>query len=193
MSESRAPVPEILLTSSTFLLQDTHDKRSQLFQLLILEHCKLQKRIADQVAVSKRQEELHQAEVERLKEEAARCAKLFDVLKQDLEQATQDKAKAEKKRDDAVAALSVHAQNDQKLKQICEDNEAKTKKAEAELAHFKAQSAEWLSELILLNQEMDSKSSESKFSLPPSSQLAFCWVDANINLARVQRSSLGIA
>ena len=80
---------------------------------------------------------MHQAEVDRLKEDAARRAKLYDVLKKDLEQATQEKAKAEKQRDDAVAALTVRAQNDQKLKQICEDHEAKSKKAEAELADFK--------------------------------------------------------
>ena len=165
LSESQAPVPEILLTSSPFLLQETHDKRSRLFQLLVLEHCKLQKQIADQEARSKRQEELHQAEVERLKEDTARHAKLHDVLKKDLEQATQEKTKVEKQRDDAVAALSLRAQNDQKLKQLCKDNEEKTQKAETELAQFKAQSAEWLSQLILLNQEMNSKLSKSICSL----------------------------
>ena len=142
-------------------MQETHDKRNRLFQLLVLEHCKLQKQIADQEAESKRQAELHQAEVERLKEEATRRAKLFDVLKKDLEQAAQEKDKAEKQHDGVVAALSLRAQNDQKLKQLCKDNEAKTQKAEAELAQFKAQSAEWLSQLILLNQETDSKLSES--------------------------------
>ena len=149
------------------MLQETHDKRSRLFQLFVLEHCKLQKQIADQEAGSKRQEELHQAEVERLKEEANRRAKPFDVLKKDLEQATLEKAKAEKQRDDTVAVLTLRAQNDKKLKQLCEDNAAKTQKDEAELAHFKAQSAEWLSELILLNQEMDSKLSESISFLYP--------------------------
>ena len=71
----------------------------------------------------KRKEELHEAKVERLKEDASRHATLFDVVKKDLEQALLDKAKAKKQRDDALAALSVRAQNDQKLKQICEDNE----------------------------------------------------------------------
>ena len=60
----------------------------------------------------KRQEETHQAEVDQLKEDAARRATLFEVLKKNLEQALLEKAKAEKQRDDAVAALSVRAQND---------------------------------------------------------------------------------
>ena len=68
-----------------------------------------------------------------------------------------EKAKADKQCDDTVTALSQRAQNDKKLKQLCNENEAKTKKAESELADFKAQSAEWLKQLILLNQEMDSK------------------------------------
>ena len=106
--------------------------------------------------------------MDRLKEEATRRAKLFDVLKKDLEQATQDKAKAEKQRDDAVAALSVRAQNDQKLKQICEDNEAKSKKAEAELAAYKKETAKWLSELSLLNRSLDRKLSESISSVSSS-------------------------
>ena len=59
LSESQAPVPEILLTSSPFLLQETHDKRSRLFKLLVLEHCKLQKQIADVEAESKKKDELH--------------------------------------------------------------------------------------------------------------------------------------
>ena len=85
LSESRAPVPKILLTSSIFLLQETHDKRSRLFQLLVLEHCKLQKQIADQEAGSKKQEELRQAKVERLKKDIDRRAQLYEVPKKDLE------------------------------------------------------------------------------------------------------------
>ena len=128
--------------------------------------------------------------MERLKEDAARRAKLYDVLKKDLEQAMQDKAKAEKLRDDAVAVLTVRTQNDQKLKQICKDNEAKSKRAEAEMAAYKTESAKWLSELTLLNRDMDRKLSESS---PSSSRFSFSWVNANINLVRVQRSLLGIA
>ena len=79
------------------------------------------------------------------------------MLKKDLEEAILEKAKADKQRDDAKNALSLHAQNNQKLKQLCDENDAKTKKAESELAEFKGQSAEWLKQLILLNQEMDSK------------------------------------
>ena len=119
----------------------------------------------------KRKEELHQAEVDRLKENAARRATLFDVVKKDLEQALQDKAKAEKQRDDALTALSVRAQNDQKLNQICEDNEAKSKKAEAELAAYQKESAKWLSELNLLNRALDRKLAESVSFLLHSSLL----------------------
>ena len=121
----------------------------------------MQKQIADQEAGSKKQEELRQAEVERLKEDIDRRAQLHEVLKKDLEQTIQEKIKAEKQRDEALAALSQRAQNDKKLKQLCDDNDAKAKKAESELADFKGQSAEWLKQLILLNQEMDSKLSES--------------------------------
>ena len=95
------------------------------------------------------------------------------MLKKDLEQATQEKAKAEKQCDDAVAALTLHAQNDKKLKQLCNDNEAKSKKAEVELADFKKQSAQWLSEMTLLNRDMDRKLSEFCSSLPSSSRFAF--------------------
>ena len=84
-----------------------------------------------------------------------------------------DKAKGEKQHDDVLSALFVHAQNDQKLKQICEDHEAKSKKAEAELADFKKQSAKWLSELNLLNRDMDRKLVESAYSFSPFSRLAF--------------------
>ena len=59
----------------------------------------------------------------------------------------------------------MRAQNGQKLKQICEDNEAKAKKAEAELAAHKKESAKWLSELNLLNRTMDRKLAESVSSL----------------------------
>ena len=79
------------------------------------------------------------------------------MLKKDLERAILEKTKADKQHNDAVTALSQRAQNDQKLKQLCDENDAKNKKAEDELAEFKAQSSEWLKQLILLNQEMDSK------------------------------------
>ena len=112
----------------------------------------------------KKKEELHQAEMDRLKEDAARRATLFEVVKKDLEQAMQDKAKAEKQRDDALAALSVRAQNDQKLKQICEDHEA---------VAYKKESAKWLSELNLLDRNLDCELAEPISSLSSSSRFAF--------------------
>ena len=144
LSESRAPVPEIPLTFSSFVLQETHDKCSRLFTLLVLERVKLQKQIADAEAESQRKEEQHQVEVKRLKEDLDRRAQLHEVLKKDLEETILEKTKADKQRDDAKNALSMRAQNDQKLKQLCEENDAKTKKAESELAEFKSQSAKWL-------------------------------------------------
>ena len=91
---------------------------------------------------------------------------MFEVVQKDLEQAMQDKAKAEMLRDDALAALTVRAQNDQKIKQICKDHEAKSKKAEAELVAHKNESAKWLSELNLLNRALDRKLAESVSFLP---------------------------
>ena len=111
--------------------------------------------------------------MDRLKEDASLRATLFDVLKKDFEQALQEKAKAEKQHDDALTALSVRAQNDQKLKLICKDNEAKSKNAEAELVADKKQSAKWLSKLNLLNRTLDSKLAEYVSSLSSSSRFAF--------------------
>ena len=69
------------------------------------------------------------------------------------------KSEADKWRDIATNALKKRAQNDQKLKTMCDENDAKTKKAESELAEFKSQSAEWLETLTFLNREMERKSS----------------------------------
>ena len=90
------------------------------------------------------------------------------------------KSKAEKQRDAAQTALKERAQNDQKLKTIYDENDAKTKKAESDLAEFKAQSAEWLNKLTLLNREMDRKSirialiTESRFPGCALTMLASC-------------------
>ena len=105
--------------------------------------------------------------------DASRRATLFDVLKKDLEQALQGKATAEKQRDDLKSAMSKRAQDDQKLKQMCIDNEEKANKAEAELVAYKKQSAKWLSELNLLNRNLDRKLAESVSSLSSSSRFAF--------------------
>ena len=145
------------LARVTFL-QETHDKRSQLFKLLVLEHLKLKNQIFDAEAESQKREEQHAAEVQRLQEDIDRRAKLQELLKNDFEGALLEKSKAEKLRDTAQTALKERAQNDQKLKTICDENDAKTKKAEYELAEFKSQSTGWLDKLTLLNHEMDRKS-----------------------------------
>ena len=118
---------------------------------------KLKKQIADAEAESKRQEEQYLAEVKRLQDDIERRATLHKVLKKDLEGVLLEKAKVDKQLNEAKNALSDRAANDQKLKAICDENDAKTKKAESELAELKAQSAEWLKRLASLNREMDRK------------------------------------
>ena len=100
--------------------------------MLVLQQLSLQQNLDDQEAEMKRKDELHQAKVDWLKEDASRRATLFDVLKKDLEQALQGKATAEKQEDDLESAMSKRAQDDQKLKQMCLDNKEKANKAEAE-------------------------------------------------------------
>ena len=161
-------------------MQVTHDKRSQLFKLLVLEHVKLKKQISDAEAESQKKEEWHEAEVKRLQDDIERRATLHEILKKDLEAALLAKSEADKQHDAAKTALKERAQNDQKLKTICDEIEAKTKKAESDLAEFKAQSAEWLKKLALLNREMDRKSiritliTESRFPGCTLTMLASC-------------------
>ena len=119
-------------------MQETHDKRSQLFKLLVLEHLKLKNQISDAEAESQNRGERHAAEVQRLQEDIDRRAKLHEIMKKDLEGAFQARAEAEKQRDIATTTLKDCAQIDQKLKSICDENDAKTKKAESELAEFKS-------------------------------------------------------
>ena len=67
------------------------------------------------------------------------------------------KSKADKQLETAQNALKERALNDQKLKAKCEEDDAKRKKAESELAEFKSQSIEWLLKLQLLDREMTHK------------------------------------
>ena len=135
-------------------MQETHDKRSQLFKLLVLEHLKLKNQLSDAEAESQKKEERHEAEVQRLQEDIERRAKLHEILKKDLEEALSARGEAEKQRDIATTALKDRAQNDRKLKAKCEEDDANRKKAESELAEYKSQSIEWLSKLKLINREM---------------------------------------
>ena len=138
-------------------MQETHDKRSQLFKLLVLEHVKLKNQLSSAEAGFEKKEELCEAEIKRLQEDVDRHAKLHEILKKDLEEALLAKAEADKQRDIATAALKDRAHNDQKIKAKCEEDDAKRKKAESELAEFKSQSIEWLHKLQLLNREMTRK------------------------------------
>ena len=135
-------------------MQETHDKRSQLFKLLILEHLKLKNQLSDAEAEFEKREEQHAAEVERLKDDLDRRAQLHEIPKKDLEGALLARAEAEKQRDIATTALKDRAQNDKKLKAKCEEDDTKRKKAESELTELKSQSIEWLNQLKLINREM---------------------------------------
>ena len=139
-------------------MQETHDKHSQLFKLLVLEHLKLKNQLSD--AESEKREKQHAAEVERLQEQIDRGAKLQKLLKNKLESALLEQSKSDKQLDTAQNALKERALNDQKLKAKCEENDAKTQKAESKLAEFKSQSIEWLHKLQLLNREMNRKSTQ---------------------------------
>ena len=64
--ETRTPVPKIVLTLPGLLLQETHDKRSQLFKLLILEHLKLKDQLSAAETEFQKKEEWREAEIKRL-------------------------------------------------------------------------------------------------------------------------------
>ena len=68
-----------------------------------------------------------------------------------------EKSKADKQLETTQNALKERTLNDQKLKTKCEEDDAKRKKAESELAEFKSQSIEWLNKLKLINCEMTRK------------------------------------
>ena len=118
----------------------------------------MKNQLSDAEAESQKKEERHEAGVQRLQEEIDRRARLQELLKNELESALLEKSKADKQLDTDQNALKERALNDQKLKAKCEENDAKTKKAESELAEFKSQSVEWLHKLQLLNREMNRKS-----------------------------------
>ena len=138
-------------------MQATHDRRSQLFQLLLLEHLKLKNEFVAAESESMQREERHAATVERLQDQLDRRVQLFDVLKKDLDAANEAKSKSEKQLETAQAALKERALQDQKLKTKCDEDEAHRKKAESALSELQAQSAEWLEQLKLINRHMTRK------------------------------------
>ena len=139
-------------------MQATHDRRSQLFQLLLLEHLKLKNEFVAAESESMQREERHAAKVERLEEQLDRSGKLFEVLKKDLESAVLAKSKSDKQLETAQAALKERALQDQKLKTKCDEDEAQRKKAESDLAELRSQSVDWLNQLKLINRQMTRKS-----------------------------------
>ena len=94
------------------LLQATHDRRSQLFQLLLLEHLKLKNEFVAAESESMKREERHAAEVDRLQDQIDRNAKLFEVQKKDLAATVLAKSKSDKQLETAQAALKERALQD---------------------------------------------------------------------------------
>ena len=155
--KSRAPVPEIVLTLSGLLLQETHDKRSQLFKLLILEHLKLKDQFTAAESESAKLKEEHATEVEKLREQIEKSAKIQELLTNELESTVLAKSKVDKQLETAQNALKERALIDQKLKTKCDEDEAQKKKAKSDLAELKSQGAEWLNQLKLINRQMTRK------------------------------------
>ena len=118
---------------------------------------KLKNQLSDAESESEKREELHAAEIKKLQDDIDRRAKLEELLKNELESAVVEKSKADKQLKTAQNALKERALNDQKLKAKCEEDDAKRKKAESELAECKSQSIEWLNKLKLINHEMTRK------------------------------------
>ena len=79
------------------------------------------------------------------------------MLKNELESAVLARSKADKQLEVAQNALKERALNDQKLKSKCEEDEAKKNKDESDLYELQSQSAEWLNQLKLINQQMNHK------------------------------------
>ena len=103
-------------------------------------------------------EERHAAQVDRLQEQLDRRVQLFDLLKKDLDAATEAKSKSDKQLETARNALKERALHDQELKTKCDEDKAKREQAESELAELQSQSAGWLNELKLINRQMTRKS-----------------------------------
>ena len=122
--ETRTPVPEIVLTLFGSPLQKTHDKRSQLFKLLILEHLKLKDQLTASESESAKLKEEHATEVEKLREQIEKGAKIQELLTNELESTILAKSKVDKQLETAQNALKERALIDQKLKTKCDEDEA---------------------------------------------------------------------
>ena len=102
-------------------------------------------------------EERHAAQVDRLQEQLDRRVQLFDVLKKDLDAATEAKSKSDKQLETARNALKERALHDQELKTKCDEDNAKRERAESALAELQAQSTGWFDKLKLINRHMSRK------------------------------------
>ena len=145
------------LTLPDSLLQVTHDRRSQLFQLLLLEHLNLKNEFVAAESESMQREERHAGQVNRLQEQLDRRVQLFDVLKKDLDAANEAKSKSDKQLETALNALKERALHDQELKTKCDEDNAKRERAESALAELQSRSAEWFDQVKLINRHMSRK------------------------------------
>ena len=105
----RTPVPEFALTLPGLFLQATHDRRSQLFQLLLLEHLKLKNEFVAAESESIKREERHAAELGKLQGKVKESAKVQELLTDELEKSMTAKSTVDKQLETAVKALKERA------------------------------------------------------------------------------------
>ena len=118
-------------------------------------------------------EEEHKSELTLVKEDLDRVLKIKELLKKDLDTLQKEKSSIEKEHDTLKAGLMKRTENDQKIKKMVEDIQAKSKAVKDELAARKTDSTKWLADLASLNGDMDRKLAESPSSALPLSDSQF--------------------
>ena len=136
------------------LLQATHDRRTQLFQLLLLEHLKLKNEFVAAESESIKREERHAAELGKLQGKMKESAKVQELLTDELEKSMSAKSTVDKQLETAVKALKERAQQDQELKTKHAEDKAKREQAESELAELQSRCTGWFDKLKLINRHM---------------------------------------
>ena len=145
------------LTLPGSLLQVAHDRRSQLFQLLLLEHLKLKNEFVAAESESIKREERHAAELGKLQTKMKESAKVQELLTDELEKSMTAKSTADKQLETALKALKERAQQDQELKTKQSEDKAKREKAESDLTELQTRCTEWFEQLKLINRHMSRK------------------------------------
>ena len=145
------------LTLPGSLLQVTHDRRTQLFQLLLLQHLKLKNEFVAAESESIKREERHAVELGKLQNKMKESAKVQELLTDELEKSMSAKSTVDKQLETAVKALKERAQQDEELKTKQAEDKAKREKAESDLAELQSQCAGWFDKLKLINRHMSGK------------------------------------